>query len=651
MGVKYSNKGTLLFLDDFYLEYSYSGIRKEEFYELFYDRIFKLLHDIGYKGIYDENYMIIKKRLGSIISTEMYGYLHNKMCDWNECVQIIRNYFVSIYPNNGTLKDKIKCFDYLDEFLNNCDFNIDPDTTSLIYSSIDEISNAVSFIYSKNEKAIKKGKLDSLFSSVILKTLIEVHMIENNISVLDDDNVDEYYNDLSLRDICEIYISDIKNANLYRKNELFSDEEERDLIRKAQNGDNEARDMFIYNNLRLVFRVARKYVNKGVPLLDLVQEGNMGLLSALERFDLSKNFRFSTYAYVWIKSYISKYVRCNCRNIRIPEDLYYKVQLYKDTELAFYSKNGRKPTLEEIASLMNISVNDAKRARQAREDTVSLNAVIGEDKNTELGDFISQEDTNMNEVINSDLPLLIQNLINKANLDYVRRRVLELKYGLNGNRIHSFREISEELNITRQRAKQIEVSALKMLRKAEGVKKLAVYMDREDEAIENVQEYNYRNTRMNNVTVAFSEEEKKYAYSIKKGNASDVSIFETLKEPKISEVIMTLTVNRYVGLLYEIGFIDGDFEPFMDSSCSAKILDVLSLPLFDSVIEKLTVKGFMAICLKYGYVNGIKYSNAFIARTLGISEEDVIKLCKKILVDAQGSQEEEMKRVLIPKEN
>lgn len=401
MGVKYSNKGTLLFLDDFYLEYSYSGIRKEEFYELFYDRIFKLLHDIGYKGIYDENYMIIKKRLGSIISTLMYGYLHNKMSDWNECVQIIRNYFVSIYPNKGTLKDKIKCFDYLDEFLNNCDFNIDPDTTSLIYSSIGEISDAVSFIYSKNEKAIKKGKLDGLFSSVILKTLIEVHMIENNISVLDDDNVDEYYNDVSLRDICGIYISDIKNANLYRKNELFSDEEERDLIRRAQNGDNEARDMFIYNNLRLVFRVARKYVNKGVPLLDLVQEGNMGLLAALERFDLSKNFRFSTYAYVWIKSYISKYVRCNCRNIRIPEDLYYKVQLYKDTELAFYSKNGRKPTLEEIASLMNISVNDAKRARQAREDTVSLNAVIGEDKNTELGDFISQEDTNMNELIKS----------------------------------------------------------------------------------------------------------------------------------------------------------------------------------------------------------------------------------------------------------
>ena len=286
-----------------------------------------------------------------------------------------------------------------------------------------------------------------------------------------DEITDNSFEGISVDDPVRMYLREIG------KIPLLSYEKELELAKRILNNDEEAKQELAEANLRLVVSIAKKYVGRGMLFLDLIQEGNMGLIKAVEKFDYTKGFKFSTYATWWIRQAITRAIADQARTIRIPVHMVETINKLIRTSRHLLQQLGREPTPEEIAKEMDMSVEKVMEIQKIAQDPVSLETPIGEEDDSHLGDFIQDEDSPAPHDAAS-YTLLREQLEEVMNTLTPREaKVLKLRFGLEDGKARTLEEVGKEFDVTRERIRQIEAKALRKLRHPSRSKKLRDYMN------------------------------------------------------------------------------------------------------------------------------------------------------------------------------
>ena len=322
-------------------------------------------------------------------------------------------------------------------------------------------------------------------SLAVAKKMIEIGKEYNLNDDLDEPDIEDLENveeikleDMDVSNIEGVSVDDPVRMYLREigKIPLLTYEEEAELAQKIVEGDEEAKQKLAESNLRLVVSIAKKYVGRGMLFLDLIQEGNMGLIKAVEKFDYNKGFKFSTYATWWIRQAITRAIADQARTIRIPVHMVETINKLIRTSRQLLQQNGREPTPEEIAKEMEISVDKVMEIQKIAQDPVSLETPIGEEDDSHLGDFIQDEDSPAPHDAASYAMLKEQLEEVMGTLTPREAKVLKLRFGLEDGKSRTLEEVGSEFNVTRERIRQIEAKALRKLRHPSRSKKLRDYM-------------------------------------------------------------------------------------------------------------------------------------------------------------------------------
>ncbi len=258
---------------------------------------------------------------------------------------------------------------------------------------------------------------------------------------------------------------------------LLTPEEEIELAIRISNNDQQAKQRLAEANLRLVVSIAKRYVGRGMQFLDLIQEGNLGLIKAVDKFDYTKGFKFSTYATWWIRQAITRAIADQARTIRIPVHMVETINKVKKTNSLLLHKNGRDPTAEEIAAELDMPVEKVREILRVSQEPVSLETPIGEEEDSHLGDFIPDDDALAPQDAAS--MLLLKEQLNEVlkTLTLREAKVLSLRFGLEDGHPRTLEEVGSEFGVTRERIRQIEAKALRKLRHPSRSKKLKDFLD------------------------------------------------------------------------------------------------------------------------------------------------------------------------------
>ena len=276
---------------------------------------------------------------------------------------------------------------------------------------------------------------------------------------------------ISIEDPVRMYLKEIGKVP------LLSAEEEIDLAMRMEEGDEEAKKRLAEANLRLVVSIAKRYVGRGMLFLDLIQEGNLGLIKAVEKFDYRKGYKFSTYATWWIRQAITRAIADQARTIRIPVHMVETINKLIRVSRQLLQELGREPQPEEIAEEMNMSVERVREILKISQEPVSLETPIGEEEDSHLGDFI-QDDNVPVPADAAAFTLLKEQLVEVlGTLTEREQKVLRLRFGLDDGRARTLEEVGKEVNVTRERIRQIEAKALRKLRHPSRSRKLKDYLD------------------------------------------------------------------------------------------------------------------------------------------------------------------------------
>ena len=298
---------------------------------------------------------------------------------------------------------------------------------------------------------------------------------EEDLAEVENLNIEEAFDDtnfegISLDDPVRMYLREIGRIP------LLSYDKETELAQKVLEGDEEAKKELAEANLRLVVSIAKKYVGRGMLFLDLIQEGNMGLIKAVEKFDYTKGFKFSTYATWWIRQSITRAIADQARTIRIPVHMVETINKLIRTSRHLLQQIGREPTPEELAKELDMSVEKVTEIQKIAQDPVSLETPIGEEDDSHLGDFIQDDDSPAPQDV-AAYTLLREQLEEVMNTLTPREaKVLRLRFGLDDGKARTLEEVGKEFDVTRERIRQIEAKALRKLRHPSRSKKLKDYM-------------------------------------------------------------------------------------------------------------------------------------------------------------------------------
>ena len=276
---------------------------------------------------------------------------------------------------------------------------------------------------------------------------------------------------VSIEDPVRMYLKEIGKVP------LLSAEEEIELAKRMELGDQEAKKRLAEANLRLVVSIAKRYVGRGMLFLDLIQEGNLGLIKAVEKFDYRKGYKFSTYATWWIRQAITRAIADQARTIRIPVHMVETINKLIRVQRQLLQELGREPYPEEIAKEMNLPVDRVREIQKISQEPVSLETPIGEEEDSHLGDFI--QDDNVPVPAEAAAFTLLKEQLSEVlgTLTDRERKVLELRFGLDDGRARTLEEVGKEFNVTRERIRQIEAKALRKLRHPSRSRKLKDYLD------------------------------------------------------------------------------------------------------------------------------------------------------------------------------
>jgi len=315
---------------------------------------------------------------------------------------------------------------------------------------------------------------------------------EMGVDLLQDDfeeepDVDELENIEEVEDLQDINLTNFDGVNIddpvrmylreIGKIPLLSFEEELELAQKVLDGDEDAKKKLSESNLRLVVSIAKKYVGRGMLFLDLIQEGNMGLIKAVEKFDYTKGYKFSTYATWWIRQAITRAIADQARTIRIPVHMVETINKLIRTSRLLLQRLGREPSPEEIAQELEIPVEKVMEIQKIAQDPVSLETPIGEEDDSHLGDFIQDDDSPAPQDA-AAYTMLKEQLEEVMNTLTPREaKVLKLRFGLEDGKARTLEEVGKEFDVTRERIRQIEAKALRKLRHPSRSKKLKDYMN------------------------------------------------------------------------------------------------------------------------------------------------------------------------------
>jgi RNA polymerase primary sigma factor len=284
-------------------------------------------------------------------------------------------------------------------------------------------------------------------------------------------DIDALVEGVSIEDPVRMYLKEIGKVD------LLSAEDEIELAKRMENGDEEAKNALAEANLRLVVSIAKRYVGRGMLFLDLIQEGNLGLIKAVEKFDYRKGYKFSTYATWWIRQAITRAIADQARTIRIPVHMVETINKLIRVSRQLLQTLGREPSPEEIAAEMNIPEEKVREILKISQEPVSLETPIGEEEDSHLGDFI--EDDNVPAPAEAATQMLLREQLDKVldSLTEREKKVLRLRFGLDDGRQRTLEEVGKEFNVTRERIRQIEAKALRKLRHPSRSKQLKDYLE------------------------------------------------------------------------------------------------------------------------------------------------------------------------------
>ena len=322
---------------------------------------------------------------------------------------------------------------------------------------------------------LEKQKIDIVNAEVGVDNAEDL-ILDNDDIILDDEDEVEIIDDVdvlegvSTEDPVRMYLKEIGNVP------LLTTEQEVELAKRVEAGDEEAKKQLTEANLRLVVSIAKKYVGRGMPFLDLIQEGNMGLMKAVDKFDYTKGYKFSTYATWWIRQAITRGIADTGRTIRVPVHMVETINKTLRMTRPLLQELGREPTPEEVAERLNVSVSRVREVLKISRDPVSLDTPIGEEDDSHLGDFIEDDsalspaDSAAFSMLRAELATALESLTDRE------RQVVKLRFGLEDGRARTLEEVGKEFNVTRERIRQIEAKALRKLRHPSRSKRLKDFL-------------------------------------------------------------------------------------------------------------------------------------------------------------------------------
>ena len=287
----------------------------------------------------------------------------------------------------------------------------------------------------------------------------------------EDSHVSSGEQNITIDDPVKVYLKEIGRVP------LLTSEEEIDLAIRISNGDVSAKQRLSEANLRLVVSIAKRYLGRGMQFLDLIQEGNLGLIKAVEKFDYTKGFKFSTYATWWIRQAITRAIADQARTIRIPVHMVETINKVKKVQSQLLHQNGHEPSPDEIAEEIDMPVDKVREIMRVAQEPVSLETPIGEEEDSHLGDFIPDNDAPAPADAASHTMLREQLADVLSTLTPREAKVLKLRFGLEDGRSRTLEEVGKEFNVTRERIRQIEAKALRKLRHPSRSRKLKDYLD------------------------------------------------------------------------------------------------------------------------------------------------------------------------------
>ena len=326
----------------------------------------------------------------------------------------------------------------------------------------DEFEKILDFLETNNIDVLRIMDDDDIDDDIILDDEDEVEVEKIDLSVPDG---------VSIEDPVRMYLKEIGKVP------LLSAEEEIELAKRMELGDQEAKKRLAEANLRLVVSIAKRYVGRGMLFLDMIQEGNLGLIKAVEKFDYRKGYKFSTYATWWIRQAITRAIADQARTIRIPVHMVETINKLIRVSRQLLQELGREPTPEEIAAEMNMPVDRVREILKISQEPVSLETPIGEEEDSHLGDFI--QDDNVPVPADAAAFTLLKEQLEEVlgTLTEREQKVLTLRFGLEDGRARTLEEVGKEFNVTRERIRQIEAKALRKLRHPSRSRKLKDYLE------------------------------------------------------------------------------------------------------------------------------------------------------------------------------
>lgn len=555
--------------------------------------------------------------------------------DNNDLIDKIKNYTLSLIMNSSNYLDFVdyyinqnysftlnlnKILDYfkdLEEIFDNCKEMIDINELINLLKNNKKIYSLTEVAFKYYEKNIINNRINDSTDCRILISFIEAYCLINNIEIKEE-NILNYDNDIINydTDALENYLRNIKRYIVLNR------DEERELITRAKQGDDLAKDQIICCNIRLVASIVLKhYRHREIPELDLIQEGTFGLIKALEKYDLNTNYKFSTYAYSWIKQFIDRFLLTKGRNIYIPIKMQQKIKEYRKKELEFENKYKRKPTCEEISNITGYDQSTIQLIEANLSDSISYDAQINTDEDNSFLDLIPDKNKTPDEIyLEKSQKQILFKAIYEAGLTAREKDVIQRRFGFNG-KIQTLESIGNIYGLSRERVRIIEKNALTKLQKY--FKKYVWQEDNNNLYLRTIYSYfkDYQEIEVNYAISILPEEYKNIIY-FKFGK--DLKHYNRLlsmdKERKFYNEILP-KITEILERLYPHNKIKPNNK--VNSKTFEILLNLFEMYPFNELITEISYDRLLIGLLESGYVDGIKYTDETVANFLGIDKAEV----------------------------